>query len=167
MRQTHPCPDCGTQISMQSTHCEVCCLRHRGTPRERFEKKVQYPSDPNGCWIWTGAKNSAGYGQLKIDGHAVYAHRLSYEWHVGPIPPDMTIDHLCRTPACCNPAHLEVVTMKENLLRSTSPAAKNARKTHCLRGHPLDKANTYINAKGQRSCLICRDASDRRLRQKT
>lgn len=76
----------------------------------RFERKVQRSGD--GCWIWTGAKNSRGYGQLKIDGRSRYAHRLAYEHWQGLIPEGFELDHLCRTRACVNPAHLEPVTRR-------------------------------------------------------
>lgn len=35
----------------------------------------------------------------------------------GPVPAPLEIDHLCRNPACCNPAHLEAVTRSVNALR--------------------------------------------------
>lgn len=40
-----------------------------------------------------------------------------YELLVGPIPPGLQIDHLCRNKICVNPAHLEPVTHRENLMR--------------------------------------------------
>ncbi len=74
---------------------------------------------------------------------------------VGPIPDGLYVDHLCRTPACINPAHMELVTNGENVLRGVCPAALNARKTHCKRGHPLDGANLRILVSGGRNCREC------------
>lgn len=84
------------------------------------------------------------------------AHRVSYETFVGPIPAGLTLDHLCRNTLCINPAHLEPVTIKENVLRGDGPTARNARKTHCDRGHAFDETNTGPNANGGRSCRACK-----------
>lgn len=70
--------------------------------------------DEDKCWPWVGARNSAGYGVVRINGINHLAHRVAYERTVGPIPEGLTIDHLCRTRSCCNPAHMEPVTREEN-----------------------------------------------------
>jgi hypothetical protein len=69
------------------------------------------------CILWSHSKNSAGYGQLKINGKFVLAHRFYYEQKYGLIPEGLVIDHLCRTTACINPDHLEPVTNVENIRR--------------------------------------------------
>lgn len=115
------------------------------------------------CWWWLDpCVISIGYGQLWI-GRSVYAHRFSYELHKGPIPNGMTIDHLCKNPACVNPDHLEVVTMRENLLRGEGPAGKHARQTHCKRGHAFTPENTYTTT-GHRVCRTCKVAETRQRR---
>jgi hypothetical protein len=84
---------------------------------ERFWRYVQ---KTDGCWPWTGSINNKGYGQLGISrgnrSRAVYAHRFSYELHVGPIPPGMGLLHSCDNPPCVNPAHLSVGTQRDNML---------------------------------------------------
>ena len=123
---------------------------------------------PDGCWVWTGHVGERGYGTIGAEP----AHRAVYRRLVGPIPVDVQLDHTCHTLAvgrgeceggetcphrrCVNPAHLEPVWHRENVLRGASFAAENARKTHCPRGHPYNVANTYIfNAKGHRRCRAC------------
>lgn len=88
-------------------------------------------------------------------GKDVLVHRKVYELLVGPIPDGMTIDHLCRNRKCCNPDHLEVVTMRENVLRGTGPTAEKYRQTHCIRGHLLSGDNLYITPQGRRECREC------------
>ncbi len=60
-----------------------------------------------------------------------------------------------------NPAHLEPVTNRENVLRGETVAAAAAAKTHCIRGHPFDAANTRIRTDGARECRTCRRDYDR------
>lgn len=86
------------------------------------------------------------------------AHKWAYESIVGPVPEGMELDHLCRNRACVNPAHLEAVSRRVNQLRGLSISAKNARKTHCVHGHPLTGENVY-EWRGSRYCRACRAAA--------
>jgi hypothetical protein len=134
---------------------------------ERFWSKVE-PEPVNGCWIWVAAMTS-GYGSIGIgsrtDGsrRRELAHRLSYKQLIGPVPEGLELDHLCRNRACVNPAHLEAVTHRENVLRGASLNAFNAKKTHCKHGHPFSPENTYVRKDtGSRMCRECLRAGWRR-----
>lgn len=107
-----------------------------------------------GCWVFASL-DVQGYGQLQIDGAAVRAHRWCYEFLVGPVPEGLVLDHLCRNPACVNPDHLDPVTQQVNTLRGVGPAALNAAKKECLRGHAFSPENTYITPDGRRMCRSC------------
>lgn len=133
------------------------------TPDQRFWAKVDRTS-PDGCWLWTGAIYGNGYGHAFRSGRHRAAHRVSYELSVGPIPEGMDLDHLCRVRHCVNPAHLEPVSRRENLLRGDTTNARNAAKTHCKRGHPLTPENVFPNQlrKGWRICVICNHERCRR-----
>lgn len=117
----------------------------------------------NGCWTWAGSKDKDGYGNTKVAGKHAFAHRAMYQVCRGPIPEGMQLDHLCRNRACINPAHLDIVTSFENTMRSNAASAINARKTHCIHGHPLAGDNLSIQAAKNRSgarrfrrvCLAC------------
>lgn len=111
--------------------------------------------DGRRCLLWTAGRDADGYGKFKVDGRTVRAHRWLYEHWIGPIPDGLELDHLCRTPACVNPAHLEPVDARTNTLRGNNPAALNARKTHCKRGHEFDDKNTYAPPSGGRICRRC------------
>lgn len=132
-----------------------------------YERWLSYVEKTDTCWLWRGSMwESTGYGRFWVDDKTVLVHRWSYEHHVGPIPKGKHLDHLCRVRNCVRPDHLEPVTARENLLRGETQAAKNAAKTHCPRGHPYDKTNTYIDCRGARSCITCRKASDAARREK-
>jgi len=105
------------------------------------------------CLHWTGSISPEGYGRI----NRLYVHRVVYEECFGPIPAGKQIDHLCRVRDCFNPAHLEAVTHRENILRGVSASARNAQKTHCVHGHELSVENTYLRKdKDGRGCLRCR-----------
>ena len=97
------------------------------------------------------------------NGYGVFSgglvHRWAYEALVAPIPDGLTIDHLCRVRHCVNPAHLEVVTLAENIRRAPH---YNSRKTHCKRGHEFTPTNAmvYVRKDGrtQRQCRQCHNA---------
>jgi hypothetical protein len=74
---------------------------------------------PRGCWLWTGATSgrdylTGGYGHFRSGGTLHKAHRVAWELLIGPIPEGMQLDHLCLVKRCVNPAHLRIVTGKEN-----------------------------------------------------
>lgn len=118
--------------------------------------------DENGCWVWQGSKDRSGYGHVRVDHRTLYTHRVVYEVMVEDIPAGLQLDHLCRNRSCCNPEHLEPVTLAVNASRTLPGqrgqhrAAIERAKTHCPRGHAYDQANTYANAKGYRWCRACR-----------
>lgn len=117
----------------------------------------------SGCWIWTRAIASTGYGRTSKRSEPA-AHRLAYAVFRGPIPEGMHLDHLCRTRSCCNPDHLEAVTCRTNILRGTSPAASHAQQTHCIHGHEFTESNIY-RTRSRPNVRQCRECTKRRMRR--
>lgn len=131
-----------------------------------FWRHVEF--EPNsGCWLWSGRirTNNRGlsYGSVSVQGKKTGAHRYAYTAEIGPIPEGMVIDHLCRTPLCVNPAHLEPVTHQENVRRGIV-GENNRSKTHCSRGHEYSGENLYLY-RGGRYCRACWPTLKARRRQ--
>lgn len=123
---------------------------------ERFMAKV-VPEPMSGCLLWTAGHHEDGYGRVWDDGKTRPAHRVACELFVGPIPAGLQLDHLCRNPACVNPAHLEPVTNRTNALRGFSPKVVAHRENVCVSGrHALEGHNAIARkSRPGRECRAC------------
>lgn len=126
----------------------------KSTMVQRLDR-LSTPEPNTGCLLWTGHLDKWGYGKVHVTkDRCSLAHREAWEAANGLIPVGLVVDHKCRVRACVNPDHMRIVTHVENTMCGESPAARNARKTHCKHGHPFDQQNTY-NDNGSRSCRRC------------
>lgn len=144
------------------------------TEAERFWDKVDLGAGV-GCWRWMANVSKESYGTFWAgDQGTVSAHLWAYRSLIGPVPVGTVLDHLCHTidvdcpggnscehRRCVNPAHLEPVTVVVNLHRSDAPAARNALRTHCVRGHELAGENLYVRPNGSRNCRACQRSYER------
>lgn len=96
------------------------------TLQERFEEKIFY--SPDGCWYWTGSLNNMGYGWFGVNRKIKLAHRVSYSLYRSSIPEGMILMHACDNPACVNPDHLKLGTMKQNTQDMISKGRTNGPK---------------------------------------
>lgn len=164
-----PKPTCSVATCESPNHAHSLCLVHysrwrrHGDPEirgrivgddtARFWSKVS-GQDPLGCWLWAGEKNSDGYGQIRIAGKTLKAHRVAWELMRGPIPSGLQLDHLCRVRSCVNPEHLEPVTQLVNVRRGARTMDEA-----CTKGHSRTVESTGFEKKtGRRYCKICRGA---------
>ncbi len=82
---------------------------------ERHRAKIVFRG-PDQCWLWTGAQNRWGYGNVGARGKIRKAHREAYEAvHGEDTAAGLVVRHKCDTPSCCNPAHLELGTVADNV----------------------------------------------------
>ena len=96
------------------------------TVQERFWAKVDKTGD---CWLWLGSTGATGgYGTFNLGNNKfISAHRFAYEAEHGPVPPGQYLDHRVTCPKhCCNPAHLRLVSNKQNVENHTG-ARRNSR----------------------------------------
>lgn len=144
-------------------------MRWPDTLEERLERRLLAKIDKapgnDGCWIWTASVSTFGYALLWVDGKSRRAHRVAYEYFVGPVPVDLELDHLCRNRRCVNPAHLEPVTRAENTRRSDVALGIRSAATHCKYGHEFTPENTasrrQCNGSVGRRCRKCWNRSRR------
>lgn len=147
------------------------------TQEQRFWAKVKRAEGghEDRCWLWIAAVDKRGYGRFNRRDikKVVFAHRYAWELMKGEPPPPGDLDHLCRVPACVNPAHLEPVSHSENVRRGLAgPLASEryARPRLCPQGHPMEGDNLYVHVNRQgyinRQCRICRADSNRRRHMK-
>lgn len=123
--------------------------------------------DASGCIVWQASKSANGYGRQAVgSAHGdpiAYAHCLAWELEHGPLDPGMELDHKCRNRACINTQHLEAVTHRENGIRGDGPCGRNARATHCPKGHEYTPENTYvIEKRGRLQSRACRECELKR-----
>jgi len=86
----------------------------------------------SGCWEWAGKRMSpnfnGGYGRISIDGTTYAAHRLAYTFAIGDVPQSLVVCHKCDNPPCCNPEHLFLRTLADNMLDCTEKKRLEGRK---------------------------------------
>lgn len=160
--------DCGAEVtvrggsSLRHGHQKSCGCLSSELPSRRFWERVLI--QPDGCWLWMGTTNQYGYGSFVAEGFAL-AHRWSYHHFRAPIPDSLQVHHECGNRTCVNPAHLECVTLRENLIRGKK-TNQYANRTHCSRGHEYTPENTafqtHPNGKRTRCCRECRRGHNQR-----
>lgn len=122
----------------------------------RFWRHVS-PEPTSGCWLWTSAVDSNGYGKVWMGPEhgckCRRASRLSWEIHYGPIPPGMLVCHRCDTPPCVNPEHLFLGTCADNL-RDAARKGRMSPQAHPERYRGKGKPKPSLR-KPARPCVNC------------
>lgn len=80
--------------------------------KKRFWSKVDKKLEHE-CWPWLASIRS-GYGAFRVAGRVYSGHRVSYVLTHGEPEPGLIIGHKCDNRVCCNPAHLEAISVVKN-----------------------------------------------------
>ena len=84
-----------------------------------LKRTVQQPG--TNCWLWQGPDSGngrgGGYPRMSLGSRTVAVHLVMYVHEHGYIPGGKQVDHTCRNRMCVNPAHLELVSHRENQKR--------------------------------------------------
>lgn len=150
--------------------------RYSVSLESRIWNKIDKSGGDDSCWLWTGHRNSKGYGIIGRDGSARIATRSLMEViNKEPVPKNRMVCHHCDNPPCCNPKHLFIGTAKENLIDSIQKGRFKASEyqkrrvfipsKYCRNGHERTPENTGHNGHC-RFCLICHEASKKRKQAK-
>lgn len=124
---TSVCPTCGREFipeakqlySGKRPFCSIACrwasYEH---PHERLFKEIEIDTR-TGCWLWTGPKDTDGYGRIHTrrgSRNHVLIPRLSAHFFRGfDMDDPLCILHCCDNPPCFNPDHLFKGTKTDNL----------------------------------------------------
>lgn len=141
-RKDPPRPIGQTMVALACIHCGAAILRDAGHHNRnvRLKRDGPYcskscsaahnprmkviPPDParfwskvdktGECWLWRGAKQAKGYGNVVYGGRLYRANRLAYVLANGPLPDEAVVMHTCDNPPCVRPEHLRIGTHQEN-----------------------------------------------------
>lgn len=113
--------------------------------------------EPNcGCWLWLGGLTGAGYGSL---GEEPFTAHAAAFFAAGKVRPDgWEIHHICDVRSCCNPDHLNALTVADHRALQRS--------LFCGKGHLLlgDNLSEYRDksSRARRICKTCARANSAR-----
>jgi hypothetical protein len=100
---------------------------------ERFWSKVKKTET---CWLWIGAKDRYGYGQLVVNRKKKLASHVSWMLSHGEFPKGLWVLHKCDNPACVRPDHLFLGTRLDNVADMCKKGRAATGQNHGSKLHP-------------------------------
>jgi hypothetical protein len=108
----------GNEVTAQQVRERIALWQQTTLPASHWIPKpgIEYfwdnisPEPNSGCWLWLGKLNKHGYAYFGGGkrGRTISAYRWAYEFYKGRIPVHKAPQHLCRTPSCVNPDHINI-----------------------------------------------------------
>jgi len=115
---------------------------YRNLPVEDRVLKRINKNGPNGCHIFDGAKDSDGYGRVKIKGVGVQVHRWIWAHFNGPIASGVHVLHRCDTPSCVNLDHLFIGDHAKNMADKAAKGRSKSVPRGFAHSRPMAKLTT-------------------------
>jgi len=113
---------------------------------------------PNGCWLWTGARSSNGYGVITIHNKTKSVHVEAYKAFKGKIPKGLCVLHTCDIRPCINPQHLWIGTKGDN----NRDAAKKGRSFGFLTNGEANSLAKFTNTQAKQIKNMANDGENQR-----
>lgn len=112
-----------------------------------------------GCWKQLSSLTSDGYPKIRWNNKDYYTHRLFWsKRHNQKFPKNLHARHLCNTSSCCNPAHIEPGTAKEN---AADKGTKEVRNQSGFRARPVSSTlwethgiDAYVKKQQAINCIV-------------
>ena len=120
----------------------------------RFWDKVKKTDN---CWLWSGAKNPAGYGLANFDGRVQPAHRISWILEFGECAPEIFLENKCGNKPCVKTGHWEI-----GARRKSKPGEARVSPFKCTTPHCGKPSVTMLTAG---LCDSCRQRAKRERRK--
>lgn len=139
------CRFCGATfrcVTSSNCYCSVWCQLW-----SRVERRQ------GGCWLWRGARQTNGYGHMRVGGRSGKSeapHRLVAAMTIGPVD-GIFVLHSCDNPLCCNPAHLWLGTQKDNMVDMSRKGRSGPANSPWLMVRGEGHANARLNDEAVRT----------------
>jgi hypothetical protein len=111
-RKNQKCVVCGMEIMNAQGNRRFCSWQCSLSAHIFVGKQEE-------CWPWAGERPARGYGQITFCGERAMAHIVAFDL-ANPslvqkrLEEGLTVSHSCHNSVCCNPAHLSLLTIREN-----------------------------------------------------
>lgn len=100
-------------------------------PTKTHGRPMKFITTDEGCFVcMTHKRDGRGYLRKtwnRKDEDSELFHRFIYRARKGPIPEGYEIDHICRNKLCCNPEHLQALSVSDHRAKTNTERSEDKR----------------------------------------